>query len=289
LDDILPSDASLRRLAGGFKWAEGPLWLPREETLLFSDIPANTIYQWDQGRGVTVYRKPSSGANGNTLDLKGRLITCEHESRRVSRTEADGQVVTLASHYDNKRFNSPNDVVVRSDGSVYFTDPLYGLVHSGTLGQRELDCQGVYRISPKNKAVTLEVDYFKTPNGLAFSPDEQYLYVNDSDLMLIRVFNVGADGSLTNGRTYAELDPKWGPGGPDGMKTDREGNIYTTGPSGIWIFDSTANLVGILTMPESTTNMNWGGVDRRELFITTATGSRGSCLYQLELAIPGHF
>lgn len=270
-------------------WAEGPLWLPRQEALLFSDIPANTIYMWEQHSGVTVYRKPSSGANGNTLDSKGRLITCEHTSRRVSRTESESRIITLASHYEGKRLNSPNDVVVRTDGSIYFTDPLYGIEHSGGLRQRELDFQGVFRISPIDHELSLEVDYFKTPNGLAFSPDERYLFVNDSEPLLIKVFEVQSDGSLTNGRDFAKLDPKFGPGGPDGIKTDSEGNIYSTGPSGIWIFDMMGNLLGILSMPETTTNLNWGGVDKRELYITTATGtSQGSFIYRLKLSIPGH-
>jgi sugar lactone lactonase YvrE len=247
-------------LAGGFKWAEGPLWLAEEEALLFSDISGDTIYKWGRINDISVYRQPSNYANGNSIDLSGRLITCEHASRRVSRTEVDGSIVTLAFHYENRRLNSPNDVIVRSDGSIYFTDPPYGYTeHMGTNGQRELDIQGVFRISPVDFAITLEVSDFQTPNGLAFSPDERSLYVTDTDLMHIRVFEVQPDGSLANSRIFAELDSKMGPGWPDGLKTDNRGNIYVTGPSGIWIFDSMGSLLGILNMPETATNLNWGG------------------------------
>ena len=289
LDQIIPSDPLLERLAGGFKWAEGPLWLLNKQCLIFSDISGNTIYQWEDHRGLTLFRRPSSYANGNSLDLQNRLVTCEHAARRVSRTDSDGRVITLASHYEDKRLNSPNDVVVRSDGTIYFTDPPYGFSDKmGGRGRRELDFQGVYRLSSPEHSLILEVSDFQSPNGLAFSPDECCLYVADSDRMHIRVFDVQRDGSLTNSRIFVELDPKIGPGWPDGIKTDTACNVYVTGPSGIWIFDSKGELLGILEMPETATNMNWGGVNRNEFYITTATEAfRGSFLYRLKLNARG--
>jgi sugar lactone lactonase YvrE len=290
IERILPHDAFLECLCTGFKFAEGPIWLPAEDSLVFSDISGNTMYRWNSQSGVSVYRRPSGYANGNTIDLFGRLVTCEHGNRRVSRTELDGSVVTLSSHYQGKRLNSPNDVVVRADGSIYFTDPPYGLTAEfGVPGKNELDFQGVYRVSPAGHTLTLEGEDFQTPNGLAFSPDERLLYIDDTERMHVRVFEVKPDGSLGKSRLFAEFDPNLGPGWPDGLKTDIEGNVYVTGPAGIWIFNPEGEVLGVLEMPVTVTNMNWGGNDRRDLYITAATETFvDGAVYHVKLAIPGY-
>ncbi|MCW3978330.1 MAG: SMP-30/gluconolactonase/LRE family protein, partial [Candidatus Bathyarchaeota archaeon] len=199
--EAIVGDAAVEKVAGGFEFTEGPVWVP-DGYLLFSDIPASTIYRWTPGSvSAEVFRAPSGRSNGLTLDREGRLLACEHD-RRLSRTEGDGSVVTLAERYEGKLLNSPNDVVVRSDGSIYFTDPPYGLPRQEE--GRELDFNGVYRLAPDG-ALTLLDDSFDRPNGLAFSPDERVLYVNDSRRGHIRAFDVRADGTLSNGRVFAEL------------------------------------------------------------------------------------
>lgn len=290
IERIVPHGTVLECLCTGFKWAEGPIWVPAENSLLFSDVSGNTMYRWNSRSGVSVYRSPSGYANGNTLDQFGRLVTCEHANRRVSRTEPDGSIITLSSHYQGKRLNSPNDVVVSTDGYIYFTDPPDGLTAEwGVLGKKELDFQGVYRISPEGEALTLEVQDFQTPNGLAFSPDGQLLYVDDTDRMHVRVFQVRHDGSLGKGELFAEFDTGLGPGWPDGLKTDIKGNVYVTGPAGIWVFDSEGEVLGVLEMPVTATNMNWGGADHRELYITAATETFvDGAVYRVKLAIPGY-
>ena len=288
---LFPAAPMIETLSTGHKWPEGPLWLPSEEKLIFSDVSGNAMYSWQQGLGVTVFRKPSGYANGNTLDRMGRVVTCEHQNRRVSRTELDNRITALATSYQGKRLNSPNDVIVKSDGIIYFTDPPDGLTEAwGVPGNRELNIQGVYRISAEG-TLFLEVEDFQTPNGLALSPDEKYIYVDDTDKMHVRRFAVNRDGSLerSTGIVFAELDPRLGPGWPDGMKVDMSGNLYVTGPTGIWIFDQSGMQLGIINIPITPTNLNWGGRDYTMLFVTAAMEDFSrSAVYRIQMNIAGH-
>jgi sugar lactone lactonase YvrE len=275
LSELLESGQT-QRLAGGFQFTEGPVWHP-EGHLLFSDIPGNRIIRWLPGGQVETFREPSGNANGLTLDRQGRLIACEHGNRRVSRTEADGTVAALADRYEGKRLNSPNDVVVRSDGSIYFTDPPYGIRPE----QQELPFHGVYRLAPDG-TLTLLADDFERPNGLAFSPDERILYIDDTARRHVRAFDVREDGSLARGRLFAEL-PSSEPGGPDGMKVDVEGNLYVTSAGGLWLFAASGRHAGTLPVPEPPpANCAFGGPDRRTLFITDRTS-----LLSVRTCIPG--
>jgi len=261
--------AQVEQVASGFQFTEGPVWHP-DGYLLFSDIPADTIYQWTPGAAeATVYRKPSGHSNGLTLDAQGRLIACEHD-RRVSRTEADGTVTAIATHYEGSRLNSPNDIVFKSDGSIYFTDPPYGL--PGQTEGKELDCNGVYRLTPDG-TLTLLDDSFERPNGLAFSPDEKTLYVDDSYKDHIRAFDVQTpEGTLANGRVFADLSDAGAQGVPDGMKVDVLGNVFCTGPGGIWIVSPDGVKLGRIEVPETPSNLAWGDPDYRTLYITARTG-----------------
>ncbi len=276
IQGILDANSTLEKIANGFRFIEGPIWHP-EGFLLFSDIPENTIYKWQPNEGVTVFRKPSGNANGNTLDLQNRLITAEHSNRRVSRTENNGEIVTLVSEYQGKKLNSPNDVVVKSDGGLYFTDPPYGIKSE----EEELGFYGVYRLSA-NGELTLLVDDFIRPNGIAFSPDETQLYINDSQEGHIRVFDVQPDGTLTNGRLFATQKNPDKRGVPDGMKVDIQGNIYSTGPGGVWVFSPSGEKLGLIETPETAANLAWGDADYKTLYITAT-----SSLYRIRLNIQG--
>lgn len=273
-----PTDLALgpvEQLATNFKFTEGPVWHP-DGYLRFSDIPANRIYRLTPDGELTVFREPSGNSNGLTLDHQGRLIACEHGNRRVSRTAADGQVTALATHFDGKRLNSPNDVVVHSSGAIFFTDPPYGIKPE----QQELDFSGVYRLDPDG-SLTLLVDDFLRPNGLAFSPDESRLYVDDSHAQHVRVFDMTADLTLDNGRVFADLQHE-GDGVPDGMKIDQEGNTYVTNALGIWIFNPGGDFLGLLSVPETPANCAWGGPNNQTLFLTARTS-----VYQVQMRIPG--
>ena len=279
--DLIDADAQLEQLGTGCEFTEGPVWHAEGKFLLFSDIPANKMKKWTTEEGITNFRVPSGKSNGLTYDKQGRLVTAEHANRRVSRTEADGTVVTIASHYEDKRLNSPNDVIVKSDGSIYFSDPPYGLTADyGVEGEQDLDFQGVYRLSPDGQTVTLLVDDFDRPNGLCFSPDESILYINDTERMHIRVFDVQSDGTIANGRIFAEEEGE--DGVPDGMKIDVHGNLYLTGPGGIWIFDPSGQHLGVLQTPERAANLGWGGDDWSTLFITASTS-----LYSIQCKVSG--
>ena len=279
--DLIDADAELEQLGTGCEFTEGPVWHAEGKFLLFSDIPANQMKKWTAEEGITNFRVPSGKSNGLTYDKQGRLVTCEHANRRVSRTEADGTVVTIASHYEGKRLNSPNDVVVKSDGSIYFSDPPYGLTADyGVEGEQDLDFQGVYRLSPDGQTLTLLVDDFDRPNGLCFSPDESILYIDDTERLHIRAFDVQPDGTIANGRIFAEEEGD--DGVPDGMKIDAHGNIYLTGPGGIWIFDASGEHLGVLQTPERAANLGWGGDDWSTLFITASTS-----LYSIQCKVSG--
>jgi sugar lactone lactonase YvrE len=263
------------RIATGFQFTEGPVWHP-EGYLLFSDIPANRIYRWSPDGTLESFRQPSGNSNGLTLDLEGRLIACEHGNRRVSRTEGDGTVVSLAAHYQGKRLNSPNDVVVKSDGSIYFTDPPYGVQPE----EQELDFHGVYRIAPDGSLMLL-TDDFDRPNGLAFSADESILYIDDTTRCHVRAFDVLSDGTLANGRLFADMRSTE-IGGPDGMKLDVGGNLYVTGPGGTWLFDPAGSHLGTFVTPEKPANLAFGDADRRTLYITARTS-----VYRVRTELPG--
>lgn len=275
LTDLLESTAP-EEVASGFRFTEGPLWHPGGY-LIFSDIPADTIYLLDPDtRRATPWRHPSGNSNGLAFDRQRRLVACEHGNRRVSRTEADGTITPLATHDGGRRLNSPNDVVVRSDGAIFFTDPPYGCPPE----EKELPYNGVYRIDPSGE-VTLLLDDFDRPNGLAFSPDEQTLYIDDTIRRHIRAFDVAADGNLSNGRVFAEMASDM-EGGPDGMKVDLEGNVYCTGPGALWVFRPNGDLVGQVIGPQRPANLAFGGEDRRTIYLTARTA-----VYALRARVPG--
>ena len=279
--DLIDADAELKQLGTGCEFTEGPIWHAEGKFLLFSDIPANQMKKWTAEEGITNFRVPSGKSNGLTYDKQGRLVTCEHANRRVSRTEADGTVATIASHYEGKRLNSPNDVIVKSDGSIYFSDPPYGLTADyGIEGEQDLDFQGVYRLSADGQTLTLLVDDFDRPNGLCFSPDESILYIDDTERMHVRVFDVQSDGTIANGRIFAEEEGE--DSAPDGMKVDVHGNVYLTGPGGIWIFDPSGEHFGVLQTPERAANLGWGGDDWSTLFITASTS-----VYSIQCKVSG--
>jgi gluconolactonase len=268
---LIDQSAGLRVVANNFRFVEGPVWEPEHKSLLFSDIVGDTLYRWSAEEGLRVVRKPSNMANGNTYDREGRLLTCEHATSRVVRTEPDGSLTVIASHYDGKELNSPNDIVVRSDGLIYFTDPLAGRTSAyGVEREAELPFQGVYCVNPQTGDITLLVRDFKLPNGLCFSPDERQLFVNDTLRGHIRVFDVLADGTLIDGRLWTRVEGE-GPGVPDGMKFDRSGYLYCTGPDGIHVFAADTTPLGVITLPEMPSNFTWGGEDGSTLFITAET------------------
>ena len=272
ISDILDPEL----VATGFEFTEGPVWHP-DGYLFLSDIPAHRIFRLTLDGTSEIYREPSGGANGLTLDRQGRLIACEYHSRRVSRTESDGTIGVLADSYHGKRLNSPNDVVVKSDGSIYFTDPFYGFPADQ---ERELDFQGVYRIATDG-TITLLVDDFGVPNGLAFSPDESILYIDDSRHQHVRAFDVLSDGSLANGRVLIDMraDAR---GAADGMKVDIAENLYVTGAGGTWIISPTGEHLGTIVTPELPANCAFGGPDYKTLFIAARTS-----IYSIQLSIAG--
>ena len=261
----------IEKVAGDFKFTEGPVWCAATSELLFSDIPANRIVRFKAGKCET-FRSSSNNSNGLTLDKQGRLIACEHGSRRVTRTESDGTVTVLAERFEGKRLNSPNDVVVKSDGAIYFTDPPYGVKRE----ERELDFQGLYRISADGKTLSLLVKDFLKPNGLAFTPDEKILYVNDTERGHIRALDVATDGTISNSRVFAQTP------GADGMKVDTAGNVYCTSQTGVMVLDGTGKHLGTFVTPEQPANCGFGDADWKTLYMTCRTG-----LYRVRLAIPG--
>jgi gluconolactonase len=270
------------KIVGGFEFTEGPIWHP-DGYLLFSDIPAARIYRWSPEGGVSVWREGSGNSNGLTLDRQGRLVACEHGNRRVSRTLPDGTVVTVADQYEGRRLNRPNDVVVKSNGAIYFSDPPYGRIPSDPPYRpedREQPCNGVYRIDPDGTIELLASD-FERPNGLAFSPDESVLYIDDSARRHVRAFDLLADGRITNSRVVADLDHPQ-PGSPDGMKVDIEGNLYVSGATGVWVFTPEGEHLGVIVTPERPANLAWGDADRQSVYVTARTS-----LYRFRTRVPG--
>jgi len=280
--DVVGASVEYERLAGGFLFTEGPQWDPRQQRLLFSDIPGNAIFQWSRAAGARVFRAPSDMANGLALDRNGRLLCCEHATSRVTRIELDGAVTVIASAFEGGALNSPNDIVVKRDGGIYFTDPTYGrMEYYGVAREPVLAFRGVYRVEPDGMRITLLVDDFAQPNGLCFSLDERRLFVNDTERMHIRVFDVAADGTLRNGRIWAELSGE-GAGAPDGMKIDSDGNLYCCGPGGIHVLDRSAAALGVIRVPRPVANFTWGEEDLKSLFITATDN-----LYRIRVRVPG--
>ncbi len=281
--------AKVDRLATGFRWAEGPVWFADAGSLLFSDIPNQRILRWADdatgGGGLTVFRQPSHFANGQTRDRQGRLVTCEHGTRRVTRTEIDGTITVLADRFDGKRLNSPNDAVVSSDGSVWFSDPTYGILsdYEGYAAEPEQPVRGIYRLDPSGQLDRMADDFLQ-PNGLAFSPDERTLYVADSGASHepqaprhILAFDV--DGRrLTRQRVFAQIDN----GIPDGIRVDAQGNLWSSAGDGVHCFAPDGTRLGKVLVPEVVANLAFGGPRRNRLFIAATTS-----LYAVSLAVAG--
>jgi gluconolactonase len=267
----------VERLYTGCRWAEGPVWLGDTRALVWSDIPNNRMLRWDEETGqTTVFRKPSGYANGNSRDRKGRILTCEHGGRRVSRTEIDGRIKTLANSYEGKRLNSPNDIVCKSDGSVWFTDPSFGILgwYEGGKAEPELPTN-VYRWEPPNK-LTVVAEGINQPNGLAFSPDESILYIVESRSQprKILAYDVGKDRSLSNRRVVVDAGPK---GTPDGFRVDMDGNLWCgwgmgeAGLDGVHVFNPQGKPIGRIDLPERCANVCFGGTERNRLFMAAST------------------
>ena len=267
----------LEQLYSGCRWTEGPAWFAAGRYLVWSDIPNDRVMRWDDtDASVSVFRHPAQNSNGHTVDLEGRLVSCEHRSRSVTRTEHDGARTVLASHFEGKRLNSPNDVVVRSDGSVWFTDPTYGIDsdYEGDVAASDIGAQRVYRVDPGSGAIAVAASDFVQPNGLAFSPDESLLYVVDSGLTHradgphhVRRFRVGADGSLAGGEVLATCPA----GLYDGLRVDLHGNLWLSAGDGVHCHGADGALLGKVLVPETVANLCFGGAKRNRLFICATT------------------
>jgi gluconolactonase len=287
--ELVDEDAELERLGTGFTFTEGPLWNP-DGFLLFSDMPGDVRRRWDAENGVTEVANPSNKGNGMTFDLDGKLIVCEHVTSSVVRMDPDGTGSgreVIASHYGDRELNAPNDVVVKSDGAIYFSDPTYGRMPGfGIEREQDLDFQGVYRVPPGGGDTQLLADDFGQPNGLCFSTDESLLYVNDTEKAHIRVFDVQEDGTIANSRVLAD-----GIGTAsleigdlvDGMKLDERGNIWVTGPGGVLAFSPEGEHIGTIQVPEPVGNLNWGGPDWNWMFIPAT-----SSVYRIECKVSGN-
>jgi gluconolactonase len=270
--------AKVERIAVGMRWAEGPVWFGDGRFLLWSDIPNNRLMKWEEETGVvSVFRKPSNHSNGNTRDRQGRLVTCEHDARRVTRTEYDGSITVLADQFDGKPLNSPNDAVSKSDGSIWFTDPPFGILgyYEGHAAPVELPTH-VYRLDPENKKLAVATDKVERPNGLAFSPDESKLYVVEAGAnpRVIRVFDVTADGKLAGGDVLITAEPD---GSPDGLRVDVDGNLWVgwgmgrEALDGVSIFNPEGKPIGRIDLPERCANLCFGGPHRNRLFMCGST------------------
>jgi gluconolactonase len=306
LDTLISSKAQIEKVADGFGFVEGPVWVHSAGPafLIFSDIPANVIDKWNpQDSKVSVFLEKSGfagadpgdagyqlnnghavlalyGSNGITLDKQGRVTYCQHGDRAVMRLEKDGKRTILADRYEGKRLNSPNDLVYKSDGALYFSDPPYGLRKLADDPKKELPFSGVYRWA--NGKLTLVNKDFGAPNGLAFSPDEKYLYIDDSASKTYWRFDVQPDGSLTNKKLLIDMSSSKEAGVPDGMKIDRNGNIYGAGPGGVWVLTPEGKHLGTIRPPENPANLAWGDADAKTLYFTAVTG-----LYRLKVNVPG--
>lgn len=309
VDGIVPPQATLERVATGFKWVEGPVWI-KAGYLLFAEIPSNSIRQWTPGKGVSIFLQPSGyqgaapyggpepGSNGATLDRRGRLTIAGHAQRDVYRFETmdpHGEITILVNAYKGKKLNSPNDLVYKSDGSLYFTDPPYGLrTQSDKDPQKELSFNGVYRLpgasnqkpgsAPANDKLQLLISDLPRPNGIAFSPDEKYLYVCNSEPKKIWMrYTVNSDGSVGEPKLIFDATSDKRDGAPDGMKVDHAGNLYSAGPGGVWIFSPEGKHIGTILIPERVGNMAWGDGDMKTLYIAASTS-----IYRIRLNATGH-
>jgi gluconolactonase len=292
LDDrfqhLFKGSARLEKLAEGCRWAEGPAYFPAGRYLVWSDIPNDRMMRFDETSGhVSIFRHPAGHSNGNTVDRQGRLVTCEHGNRRVTRTEHDGSITVLASHHQGKRLNSPNDAVVKSDGSIWFTDPAYGIDsdYEGHKAESEIGACHVYRVDPQTGEVRIVADDFVRPNGIAFSPDEKRLYVADTGATdvkdgprHIRVFDVDAQGGLSGGGVFATCTQ----GLFDGFRLDEAGRIWTSAGDGVHCYDSDGTLLGKILVPEGVANVVFGGPKRNRLYICATTS-----LYAIMLPVNG--
>ncbi len=282
--DIVPKNAVLERVSHGHIFTEGPVWSARESALYWTDIIGNTIWKWNPGVGKNIVLRPSGKANGLTFDKEGRLLVAGWSNRTVWRMALDGSITPLATHYRGKKLGTPNDIVVKSDGAIYFTDPPGGMgivEMEGEDLQQYLEYSGVYRLNAETGELTLLTDEVPGCNGLVFSPDESLLYINDTGGRYIEVYDVQADGNLKNSRRFVDVVGDE-PGNPDGMKVDREGHVYCTGPAGIHVFDSSGSYLGRLKVPEACSNMAWGDADWKTLYITARTS-----VYRMRLMIQG--
>ena len=276
LRELIDPDADVRQIGTGFQFTEGPIWNAAGDFLLFSDMPGDVRRRWSEADGVSEVMRPANKCNGMVYDADGNLLVCEHSTSTLVRERPDGTREAIATHFRGKELNSPNDVVTRSDGSIYFSDPWYGRMPVfGVERERELGFQGVYRLAPGGGDPELVVgeDEFEMPNGLCFSPDESLLYVNDTPNARIRVYDVGDDGSLSGGRLFLDRigDGEVDHGAPDGMKCDERGNIWVTGPGGVWVINPAGEHIGVVEVPEVVGNLAWGGAGWRTLFIPAST------------------
>lgn len=269
-------NAHVERLHTGSRWCEGPVYFGDADTLLWSDIPNNRMLRWTETGGVSEFRKPSNYANGHTRDRQGRLVSCEHGTRRVTRTEHDGRITVLADSYQGKRLNSPNDVVVKSDSSIWFTDPSYGILsdYEGHAAESELGRCYVFRLDPDSGELRIVADDFEKPNGLAFSPDESLLYISDTGVSHkpdhprhIRAFEVQDGGVLAKGRVFTDIDV----GVSDGFRLDTDGNVWTSAGDGVHCYAPSGELMGKVLVPEVVSNCTFGGPKKNRLFITATT------------------
>jgi gluconolactonase len=308
LDEIVPATATLERVATGFnKWTEGPVWT-QQGSLLFAEIPANNIIQWAPGKGARVFmhasgyqgsapfKGPEPGSNGMTLDPDGRVSVAGHARRNVWRLESlspDAQITVLADSFQGKKLNSPNDLVYKSDGSLYFTDPPYGLpTQSDDDPQKELKVNGVYRIpaarqqkpgAPPNRvALQLVIKNLARPNGIAFSPDEKFLYIAESGRNVWLRYRMNPDGTVGDGALFLDPSSDKSPGGPDGIRVDKKGNLYGSGPGGVWIISPEGKHLGTIKVPERVSNVAWGDNDGKTLYITASTS-----VFRIKLDVPG--
>ncbi len=288
LDELVPPNAVIEQLADGFGFVEGPVWVEEGGPfLLFSDIPGNRIVKWTPDGEVTDFLSPVFdgdyeegrlvGSNGITVDPNGHIVFTEHFNGRISRVDADGTVSTVVDHYEGKRLNSPNDLTYKSDGTLYFTDPAYGLPQPE---DKELDVNGIYRLDPDG-TLTLLADQ-QGPNGIAFSPDESRLYVADSSAGVWMVYEVAEDGTLNEGEVLLDASAVDAPGAPDGLKVDERGNLWATGPGGVWVITPDGRHLGTIKPSEVPANVAWGDADRRALYMTARTG-----LYRIRVSVSG--
>jgi gluconolactonase len=276
LRELVDENAAVEQVATGFTFTEGPIWNASERCLYFSDMPGDVRRRWSEEDGVSEVMNPSNKCNGMTYDAEGNLLVCEHVTSSLVRERPDGSRETIASHFEGKELNSPNDVTVRSDGTIYFSDPSYGRMPGfGLERESELGFQSVYKIAPGGGDPELVIgrDEFEQPNGVCFSPDESLLYINDTPRALIRVYDVDQDGMLSNGRLFFEgigsgvIEE----GIPDGMKCDERGNIWVTGPGGLWVISVDGEHLGTIEVPENTGNLTWGDEDWHTLYIPSST------------------